>query len=320
MSLNTLSTLMSAGYPAWYAYGVSRGTISLKDGLRTQLRSVAGAGDAIKEAKKAVEKDCKDTLKAFDDYEKTQTQLSMPKEKEQKVEETETAYSFNGKNLPFKENSVAVVPKSKSKSKGTSQAPNDVASTQLSLTYSKSRDVPTPTKDVASTQLTLTGSKSRDVAPHTSFTKDMYTQEQQKVPEAAETLNIHPAAINYDLINPRGLSHETNLYSQISMNINKLYVINYKHYMQALANWKGAPDNFFTQLSNLLKYIHENYIETLHDNNTPLDVHMRHLRDNDGLDNTLKNLQIALHNLSQVKRIIQEMKTMDQDLVNLISQ
>lgn len=35
--LNTLTTLVSAGYPAWYAFGVSRGIIDTSQGLRTDL-------------------------------------------------------------------------------------------------------------------------------------------------------------------------------------------------------------------------------------------------------------------------------------------
>lgn len=35
--LNTLTTLVSAGYPAWYSFGVSRGIIDTSQGLRTDL-------------------------------------------------------------------------------------------------------------------------------------------------------------------------------------------------------------------------------------------------------------------------------------------
>ena len=41
--LNTMTCLVSAGYPVWYAYGVSRGIISVHDGLRTDLVHVSGA-------------------------------------------------------------------------------------------------------------------------------------------------------------------------------------------------------------------------------------------------------------------------------------
>jgi hypothetical protein len=42
--LNTLTCLVSAGYPVWYSFGVSRGCIDVRDGLRTDLLSVSGAG------------------------------------------------------------------------------------------------------------------------------------------------------------------------------------------------------------------------------------------------------------------------------------
>lgn len=35
--LNTLTTLVSAGYPVWYAYGVSRGVIDTSTGLAKDL-------------------------------------------------------------------------------------------------------------------------------------------------------------------------------------------------------------------------------------------------------------------------------------------
>lgn len=40
--LNTLTTLVSAGYPVWYAYGVSRGVIDTSDGLAHELQVVSG--------------------------------------------------------------------------------------------------------------------------------------------------------------------------------------------------------------------------------------------------------------------------------------
>lgn len=36
--LNTFTTLVSAGYPAWYSFGVSRGILDVSSGLQTQLR------------------------------------------------------------------------------------------------------------------------------------------------------------------------------------------------------------------------------------------------------------------------------------------
>lgn len=44
--LNTMTCLVSAGYPVWYAYGVSRGIISVHDGLRTDLVHVS-SGKAV---------------------------------------------------------------------------------------------------------------------------------------------------------------------------------------------------------------------------------------------------------------------------------
>ena len=41
--LNTLTTLVSAGYPAWYAYGVSRGIIDTTSGLREDLQQQQGS-------------------------------------------------------------------------------------------------------------------------------------------------------------------------------------------------------------------------------------------------------------------------------------
>lgn len=39
--LNTLTTLVSAGYPVWYAYGISRGIIETRNGLLSTLRCVS---------------------------------------------------------------------------------------------------------------------------------------------------------------------------------------------------------------------------------------------------------------------------------------
>ena len=36
--LNSLTTLVSAGYPFWYSYGVSRGIIDVSNGLSQDLR------------------------------------------------------------------------------------------------------------------------------------------------------------------------------------------------------------------------------------------------------------------------------------------
>jgi hypothetical protein len=48
--LNTLTTLISAGYPFWYAFGVSRGVVEISNGLRQDIRSASlatsyGEGD-----------------------------------------------------------------------------------------------------------------------------------------------------------------------------------------------------------------------------------------------------------------------------------
>ena len=44
--LNTLTTLVSAGYPVWYAYGVSRGVVDISHGLAQDLKSISGANIA----------------------------------------------------------------------------------------------------------------------------------------------------------------------------------------------------------------------------------------------------------------------------------
>ena len=43
--LNSLTCLVSAGYPVWYSYGVSRGVIDVSSGLRQELRQNAISGN-----------------------------------------------------------------------------------------------------------------------------------------------------------------------------------------------------------------------------------------------------------------------------------
>lgn len=43
--LNSLTCLVSAGYPVWYSYGVSRGVIDVSSGLRQELRQNAVSGN-----------------------------------------------------------------------------------------------------------------------------------------------------------------------------------------------------------------------------------------------------------------------------------
>ena len=90
--LNTLTTLVSVGYPVWYAYGVSRGVIDTSDGLAHELRVVSGTFESKESTRSQFEKrkiEAQNRLNNLTPQQKKERKEQKRKQYEEKREELE---------------------------------------------------------------------------------------------------------------------------------------------------------------------------------------------------------------------------------------